>query len=204
MFFLYAKRISRKVNELMAVIPFRPVGKKKLNTAGFVKSENKKKLGAERESLPNKKHRAEFANISKKAAELACNEHLGAKDSLHFAEDLLMGTLGTLYNFLATFSDDQSRRVDMEAIDQDLFSSYIREFPCFWTLEAGSTTAEIMESYLADQLNDSQDLAVEAVLELSSQYGFNFSLADAFSIWTASDRAAFLRVVNQHHQGPQE
>lgn len=182
----------------MAVIPFSPEKKSKKSANAAVGERSG--ATANHDAPPNKKHRADFAGIGRKAAELARDSSLGSQDSVQAAEDLLMSTLGTLYSFLATFSDGDTRRVDIEAIDKDLFNSYIREFPCFWTLSASYATSEIVELYLADQLNDSQDLAVEAVLELSSQYGFNFTLADAFGIWASKDREAFLRVFEQHHK----
>jgi len=84
------------------------------------------------------------------------------------------------------------------AVSPDLFALYVQQFPCFAEYRGKRELSEVMRAYNEGELNEEQDLVIECILDLLSDQYFDFSLKDAFQVWSQGDLAAFVKILGFH------
>jgi hypothetical protein len=87
--------------------------------------------------------------------------------------------------------------VNANDVSHEYFLKYLKKFSCFSEVKT-HCVYEILDHFLMDQFSDSQDRAIEAILELTSSYTFGFSVVDAFEIWSNQDRDAYMVMLSDY------
>lgn len=101
--------------------------------------------------------------------------------------------------FASMIDETEIAEEDLElSVSPVLFNSYLMMFPCFKSYRGKTDLESILEKYDEGMLDDAQDLAVEAVMDLVSDQYFEFSLKDAFMHWSSEDQAVFIQILGFH------
>ena len=81
--------------------------------------------------------------------------------------------------------------------EDKIFLEIIKEWPCFKELSQNLSLQEILEMYYDDELNVSQDYAIEYLFHMHEPNS-PFDIANALYTWGESDKDFFILSITQH------
>ncbi len=95
-----------------------------------------------------------------------------------------------------------SQEVDLSGVNPELFSRYIKEFPCFDSYKGNITPQALLTAYHEDNpkrcLDEEQELVAEFVFELLSDLDMAFSISEAIEVLEKEDMKALIHILSIH------